>query len=46
MLVAAFMAACVYTVFAPVFAGKKHLCIGLTVLVVLGVLLFVTGAMK
>lgn len=46
MLIAAFMAAAIYTVFAPIVAGKKHFFIGVAVLVALGVLLFVTGTMK
>lgn len=46
MLIAAFLAASIYTVFAPIVAGKKHFFIGVSVLVVLGVLLFATGSMK
>ena len=40
MLIAAFMLAGVYTVFAPMFAGRKHLLIGLALLVVFGVLIY------
>lgn len=43
MLIAAFLAAGIYTVFASIVAGKKHFFIGVSVLVVLGVLLFATG---
>ena len=46
MLLAAWMFAGVYTVFAPIFAGKKHFYIGIVVFVLLFVLLLVTGTMK
>jgi hypothetical protein len=44
MLIAAIMVVAIYTIFIPVFAGRKHFFIGISLLAILPVLAMATHA--